>query len=96
MLQKKRVIIFNQETIFLRQKDKNHLHRGNGHIHQSHEADWDGIPVYSTPSTCFQFKPKSVDFALDDLPPAYRWIDLYSDGKIDTGVKYLHAFSANK
>ncbi len=68
----------------------------NGHIHQSHEADWDGIPVYSTPSTCFQFKPKSVDFALDDLPPAYRWIDLYSDGKIDTGVKYLHAFSANK
>lgn len=68
----------------------------NGHIHQSHEIDWGGIPVYATPSTCFQFKPKSSDFALDEQPPAYRWIDLYCDGKIETGVKYLHAFSADK
>ena len=67
----------------------------NGHIHQEHQADWDGITVYATPSTCFQFKPKVTDFALDDRPPAYRWIDLYDDGKINTGVKYLQSFSAD-
>lgn len=61
----------------------------NGHIHQQHEFDWNGIPVYSAPSTCFQFKPKSTDFALDDQPPAYRWIDLHADGKLETGVKFL-------
>ena len=67
----------------------------NGHIHQEHQADWDGITVYATPSTCFQFKPKVTDFILDDRPPAYRWIDLYDDGKINTGVKYLQSFSAD-
>lgn len=67
----------------------------NGHIHQEHQADWDGITVYATPSTCFQFKPKVTDFALDDRPPAYRWIDLYDDGQINTGVKYLQSFSAD-
>lgn len=67
----------------------------NGHIHQEHQADWDGIAVYATPSTCFQFKPKVTDFALDDRPPAYRWIDLYDDGQINTGVKYLQSFSAD-
>ena len=67
----------------------------NGHIHQEHQADWDGIAVYATPSTCFQFKPEVTDFTLDDRPPAYRWIDLYDDGKINTGVKYLQSFSAN-
>ena len=67
----------------------------NGHIHQEHQTDWDGIAVYATPSTCFQFKPEVTDFTLDDRPPAYRWIDLYDDGKINTGVKYLQSFSAN-
>ena len=67
----------------------------NGHIHQEHQADWDGITVYATPSTCFQFKPKVTDFTLDDRPPAYRWINLYDDGKINTGVKYLQSFSAD-
>ena len=67
----------------------------NGHIHQEYQADWDGIAVYATPSTCFQFKPKVTDFTLDDCPPAYRWIDLYDDGKINTGVKYLQSFSAD-
>ena len=61
----------------------------NGHIHQEHWADWGGIDVYATPSTCFQFKPEATDFTLDDQPPAYRWIDLHDDGKINTGVKFL-------
>jgi Icc protein len=68
----------------------------HGHIHQQHETDWDGISVYSTPSTCFQFKPGSSDFALGDQPPAYRWLDLYDNGKLETGVRWLHRYPVNQ
>ena len=43
----------------------------------------------STPSTCMQFKPGSKDFALDDLAPGYRRIELFADGRIDTEVLRL-------
>lgn len=68
----------------------------HGHIHQQHETEWGGIPVYSTPSTCFQFKPESSVFALEDQPPAYRWLDLHDNGSIETGVKWLHRLPINK
>ena len=68
----------------------------NGHIHQEHKADWDGIAVYATPSTCFQFKPEATDFTLSDQLPAYRWINLHDDGKINTEVTFLQPFSANE
>jgi Icc protein len=51
-----------------------------GHVHQPYDAEHLGIQVIGTPSTCSQFKPGSVDFALDDRPPAYRRITLNSDG----------------
>jgi Icc protein len=57
-----------------------------GHIHQQHETDWQGIKVYSTPSTCFQFAENSDQFALADKNPAYRWLDLQPDGHIETGI----------
>ena len=57
-----------------------------GHIHQQHETDWQGIKVYSTPSTCFQFAENSDQFALTDKNPAYRWLDLQPDGHIETGI----------
>jgi Icc protein len=57
-----------------------------GHVHQQHETDWQGIKVYSTPSTCFQFAENSDQFALTDKSPAYRWLDLLPDGHIDTGI----------
>lgn len=61
----------------------------NGHVHQQHSAYLGDIPVYATPSTCFQFKPNIGQFSLDDQPPAYRWFELHSDGSIETGVKFL-------
>ena len=67
----------------------------NGHVHQQFETDWGGIKVYSAPSTCFQFKPKADEFTMGDEPPAYRWIDLHNDGRIDTGVKFLPSICAN-
>jgi Icc protein len=57
-----------------------------GHIHQQHETDWQGIKVYSTPSTCFQFAENSDQFALTDKSPAYRWLKLQPDGHIETGI----------
>jgi Icc protein len=57
-----------------------------GHVHQQHEIDWQGIKVYSTPSTCFQFAEHSDQFALTDKNPAYRWLDLQPDGHIETGI----------
>ena len=68
----------------------------NGHIHQQHMADWDGIAVYATPSTCFQFKPQATDFTLGDQSPAYRWIDLHDNGEINTGVNFLPPFSTDE
>ncbi|MDC1288376.1 3',5'-cyclic-AMP phosphodiesterase [Gammaproteobacteria bacterium] len=60
-----------------------------GHVHQQAHHHRDGIEWMSTPSTCVQFKPGSKTFALDDLPPGYRRINLNADGSIDTSVLRL-------
>lgn len=57
-----------------------------GHVHQEHEGIKNGIQYFSAPSTCFQFKRKSEQFAIEKLSPGYRWIDLYSNGTLKTGV----------
>jgi len=58
-----------------------------GHIHQVHEGKKNGIQYFSAPSTCIQFKTNSDQFALEKLAPGYRWINLYSDGHLETGVR---------
>ncbi len=67
-----------------------------GHVHQEHAGKKNGIAYYSTPSTCIQFKRNSTDFALEELPPAYRFIDLYPKGDLKTGVcraaRYIGVF----
>ena len=55
-----------------------------GHVHQQYDAVHDGIRLITTPSTCRQFLPGSDDFAVDDNPPAYRRIELWPDGRVDT------------
>jgi Icc protein len=57
-----------------------------GHIHQTIETITDGILVFGTPSTCFQFKPQSKDFTLDTTQPGYRVINLYPDGHIESNI----------
>lgn len=57
-----------------------------GHVHQECTGEKNGVKYYSAPSTCIQFKRKSEKFALEELNPGYRWIDLYSDGTLKTGV----------
>jgi Icc protein len=57
-----------------------------GHVHQQTHQRHAEIEWMSTPSTCVQFKPGSRDFALDDLAPGYRRIELHADGSIVTEV----------
>jgi len=60
-----------------------------GHVHQDFTTVVNNISVHTSLSTCFQFKANSKDFALSSGGPGYRWLDLYSDGRIDTGVVQL-------
>lgn len=58
-----------------------------GHVHQGFDGRLGAVELMSTPSTCIQFKPHSSRFALDLLPPGYRWLELHPDGRIETGVE---------
>jgi Icc protein len=58
----------------------------NGHIHQAMDIQINSVRVLTTPSTCFQFKPQSERFSLDDTSPGYRWLNLYADGSIHSEV----------
>ncbi|MDD1636205.1 MAG: 3',5'-cyclic-AMP phosphodiesterase [Methylococcaceae bacterium] len=60
-----------------------------GHIHQDMDITIEGLRFLGTPSTCFQFKPKSVTFSLDSTAPGYRLIKLYEDGRIESGITRL-------
>jgi Icc protein len=57
-----------------------------GHVHQNSERERRGVHLFSSPSTCVQFKPFSKDFAVDNIAPGYRWFDLYPDGRFETAV----------
>lgn len=57
-----------------------------GHVHQEYDQLHQGIRFLTSPSTCVQFKPLNVDFALDTLSPGWRYLQLYPDGSIATQV----------
>lgn len=64
----------------------------SGHAHQDYASHYQGIPVFTSPSTCIQFLPHSQDFALDTLGPGYRWIEIDQNGKYSTGVARVKDF----
>ena len=57
-----------------------------GHLHQELDFQRKGVRYLCTPSTCIQFKPEVQDFMLDDVNPAYRWLNLLPDGRIESEV----------
>jgi Icc protein len=65
-----------------------------GHVHQAMDVQMSGLRLLGCPSTCFQFKPDSDGFALDFIPPGYRWLDLYPDGRVETAVARLDSVPA--
>lgn len=60
-----------------------------GHIHQEFAAVRRHYQILGTPSTCLQFLPGSVDFALDCRTPGYRELRLHADGRLETWVVRL-------
>jgi len=65
-----------------------------GHVHQALDTSWEGVRMIATPSTCSQFKPLSDDFAVDNQPPAWRTLALHADGRLDTQLRWVHAWSS--
>lgn len=57
-----------------------------GHIHQELDQYRGNVRLLATPSTCIQFEPGSTDFSVERLAPGFRWLDLHSDGRLDTGI----------
>ena len=58
----------------------------SGHVHQEFDYRKNNIEFFTTPSTCYQFKKQSEDFALEDsLSYGYRVITLH-DNNIQTKV----------
>lgn len=58
-----------------------------GHIHQELVHERRQVLYLGSPSTCVQFHPSSEVFALDDLNPGYRWLELFPNGELRTGVR---------
>ena len=61
----------------------------NGHVHQIMDSVSDSLRILATPSTCFQFTPKSHDFSVDQCAPGYRVIKLYDNGQIASDIYRL-------
>ncbi|HCF27737.1 MAG TPA: 3',5'-cyclic-AMP phosphodiesterase [Cyanobacteria bacterium UBA11049] len=61
-----------------------------GHIHQAFEARRYGVRYLGSPSTCVQFKPESVEFALDSIQPGFRLLTLNSDGTFETKIERVY------
>ena len=57
-----------------------------GHIHQELDQQRKGVRLLASPSTCVQFAPGSEEFQVDHEAPGYRWLRLFADGRLDTGV----------
>ncbi|MDJ0918237.1 MAG: metallophosphoesterase [Woeseiaceae bacterium] len=60
-----------------------------GHAHQLFDETIKGMRLMCTPSTCRQFQPGSDEFAVDDLPAAYRTLELQDDGSIETNIHWV-------
>ncbi len=65
-----------------------------GHIHQAFDTHRGAVRILGSPSTCFQFKPRSEEFAVDRAAPGYRWLTLGADGALETGVGRIEDYSA--
>ena len=57
-----------------------------GHVHQEFDKFEDGIHWIASPSSCVQFSPGSEDFSADTKAPGYRYINLLSNGQIESVV----------
>jgi Icc protein len=60
-----------------------------GHIHQAFDGRRGKVRLMGSPSTSVQFLPCSQDLAMDSATPGLRWLELYPDGRLETGIARL-------
>ncbi len=60
-----------------------------GHAHQEKDEIRDDIRWLCCPSTCVQFLPNKDVAYSDTLLPGYRWLQIFDDGNISTGVERI-------
>ena len=62
----------------------------HGHTHQQRVEHYQGVTIYTTPATSYQFLPYSDDFAFDrEAKPGYRWLQLGPNQHFNTWVQRL-------
>ena len=61
-----------------------------GHIHQELEVQYKSLCIIATPSTCYQFTPKSAQILINHAQrPAYRFVSIENANNFDTTVHYV-------
>lgn len=58
-----------------------------GHVHQEYHQTIDNVQWMSTPSSCVQFEPGSMEFSTTLEAPGYRRISLFADGRVESSVQ---------
>lgn len=61
-----------------------------GHIHQAFDDRRRGVRYLGSPSTCVQFQPKSVKFAITQIQPGFRLLTLLPDGNFETKIERVN------
>lgn len=86
-----RMMIENSDELITRIKKQSKIRGVSwGHIHNEVNFKINNAQLFSTPSTCYQAKPKSKNFLIDDdACPGYRVIELGVSGVLETSVKRL-------
>ena len=57
-----------------------------GHVHQEIDQQRNAVRLLASLSTCVQFAPGSEEFQVDHEAPGYRWLRLFRDGRLETGI----------
>jgi len=59
-----------------------------GHVHQAFETAIGQARFMSAPSTAANSLPGTQRFSLDPRGPACRWLELFDDGRLESGILY--------
>ncbi|MEO5341178.1 MAG: phosphodiesterase [Magnetococcus sp. MYC-9] len=65
-----------------------------GHVHHPFDGVQQGIRLLSAPSTCVQFATGTENPVFITDSPGYRWLRLYPDGLLETGVNGVQVHSS--
>jgi len=67
-----------------------------GHVHQDFQEVRDGVTLLGAPSSVANSLPRTERFTLDLDGPSCRWLELGSDGTVETGILSPERFSRNQ